>query len=167
VWKVVHLIAKGSHVTTALPMTHAGEIVKLAPTDTTKLLNYLDGFDTVTETIQLTSPATSLARALELGKGLADLKAFVPTPVLRIVVPEAGLTYLVDNKKITALKTYYTTFKPTLETQDEWPHIVKILDDGVAKYTALARGSTTSTCSRSRRATSCSRTSATRAARAR
>src|SRR5262249_9705385 len=38
VWKVVHLIAKGPHVTTALPTTHAGEIVKLAPADMTKLL---------------------------------------------------------------------------------------------------------------------------------
>jgi hypothetical protein len=138
VWKVVHLIAKGPHVTIALPTTHAGEIVKLAPADMTKLLNYLDCFDTVTETIQLTTSATTLARALELGQGLADLKAFVPTSVLRIVIPEAGLTYLVDNKKITALKTYYTAFKPTLETQDEWPHIVKLLNDGVAKYTALA-----------------------------
>lgn len=138
VWKVVHLIAKGPHVTTALPTTHAGEIVKLAPADMTKLQSYLDCFDTVTETIQLTTPAASLARALELGQGLADLKGFVPTPVLRIVIPEAGLTYLVNNKKITELRTYYTTFKPTLETQDEWPHIVKVLDDGVTKYSALA-----------------------------
>jgi hypothetical protein len=138
VWKVIHLIAKGPHVTIALPTTHAGEIVKLAPGDTTKLQNYLDCFDTVTETVQLTSPAATLARALALGQGLADLKAFVPTPVLRIVIPEAGLTYLVDNKKIAALKSYYTGFKPTLETPDEWPHVVKVLDDGVAKYTALA-----------------------------
>src|SRR5262249_34596642 len=80
VWNVVPLIAKGPHVTIALPTTHAGEIVKLAPADMTKLQNYLDCFDTVTETIQLTTPAATLARALELGQGLADLKAFVPTP---------------------------------------------------------------------------------------
>lgn len=40
----------------------------------------------------------------------------MPTPVLRISIPEAGLTYLVDNKKITALKTYYTACSPSLVT---------------------------------------------------
>jgi len=119
VWKVIRLINQGSHVVTALPTTHAGEILALSPADFTKMQRYVECFATVTETVQLTTPAPTLARALVLGQALIDLAAFAPTPVLRIVIPEAGLTYLVDSKKLGELKTYYTTFKPTLETQEE------------------------------------------------
>lgn len=137
VWKVAKLCGKGLHVTQALPTFHVGEIAKLPAGDITKLDKYVECFDSNALTIQLSSAAPTVARALQLGQALIDL-AVVPGPVLKIVIPEAGLTYLVDKAKVTELKKYYTTFSPTLETPSEWDHVKALLDVGVAKYAALA-----------------------------
>ena len=165
VWKAARLVGLGSHVAVALPTFHTGEIATLGAPDLAKLKKYASCFDASAETVQLTTPATTMARALQLGQAIIDLEAFVPTPVLKIVIPESGLIYLVDKAKLPELKTYYTTLKPTLETQAEWQHVEKVLNDGVAKYAALAPGSTTSTSSPSRREIGCSSISATRVGR--
>jgi hypothetical protein len=138
VWKVAKLCGKGFHVTQALSAFHVGEIATLPAGDIAKLEKYVECFDSNALTIQLSTAAPTLARALQLGQALIDLFAVMPGPVLKIVIPEAGLTYLVDNAKVPELKKYYTTFSPTLETPSEWDHVKALLDVGVAKYAALA-----------------------------
>lgn len=138
VWKVAAVTGLGSHVSVALASFHTGDVAALAPAELTKLKKYVTCFDANAQTIQMTTKAATMARALQFGQAIIDLEAFVPTPVLKIVIPESGLFYLVDKLKLTELQRYYTTFKPTLETQAEWTHVVRVLDEGVAKYAPLA-----------------------------
>ncbi len=135
VWKVVKLLGPGFHVTTALGKFKVADVAKA---DVTKLAKYARCFDTNAETVQLTKAATTLARAQVLGQAIIDLEGFVPTPVLKIVIPAAGLDYLIDKKKLSELKKYYATFSPTLETAEEWDYVTKLLDLGVSTYGALA-----------------------------
>jgi hypothetical protein len=136
-WKVVMLLREGSHMPAALGGLRAGAVARLGAADLLALRKYATCFDSSAETIQVSTPAGTMARALELGRAIIQLEMFVPTPVMRVVIPESGLIYLVDNGKIPELWTYYLLFRPTLETQEEWEHIEDLLNEGVAGYTAL------------------------------
>lgn len=138
VWKVLLLLKEGAHMAVALASLRTGEVAALPGGSMNKLKKYAACFDSAKETIQLTTAAATMARALQLGQAIIDLEAFVPTPVLRVVIPESGLVYLVDKAKIPELKKYYQLFKPTLETPAEWPHVELLLTETVGKYAALA-----------------------------
>jgi hypothetical protein len=135
-WKVVNLFHFGGHVSQALAKLHAGEVAALA--DRTILMKYASCFDSSAETVQLKTVAPNLARALQLGQAIKDLEDFVPTAVLRHVIPESGLVYLVDKAKLGELKKYYTVFKPTLEKPEEWPHVEQLLTETIARWAPLA-----------------------------
>lgn len=138
VWKVLLLLHQGPHMVEALRPLRAGAVAALAAGDMNKLTKYATCFNSAVETIQVSTPAATLARALQLGQAIIDLEAFVPKPVMRVVIPESGLIFLVDNAKIPELKKYYTTFKPTLEAREEWQHVETLLTETVGKYGALA-----------------------------
>lgn len=136
-WKVVLLVREGSHMSAALGGLRAGDIARLSGGDLAALRKYTACFDSSAQTIQMSSAAGTMARALELGRAINTLEMFVPAPVMRVVIPESGLTYLVDNSKISDLWAYYILFRPTLETQEEWQHIEVLLNEGVTTYAAL------------------------------
>ncbi len=136
VWKVL-LNFKGGATNVALGSLHTGEVAALAGASLAQLAKYAACYDTTKETIQLSTPAPTMARALQLGQAVIDLEAFVPTPVMRVVIPESGLIYLVDNAKIPELKSYYNLFHPTLETPGEWKYVEELLNETVATYAAL------------------------------
>jgi hypothetical protein len=138
VWKILLMLREGPHMLTGLGALETGAIAALGPADLSKLKKYAQCFNPALQTVQLTTAATTMARALELGQAIVDLEAFVPKPVLRVVIPESGLLYLVDKKKIADFKKYYATHSPTLETPAEWPHVQDLLVEGVAKYASLA-----------------------------
>ena len=129
VWRLLLMLKEGPHMVVALGALHAGAVVALAPGDLVKLKKYAGCFDAAKETVQLTTPVTTMVRALQLGQTIIDLEGFVPTPVLRVVIPASGLIYLVDKGKIPELKKYYQLFKPTLESPDEWTHIEQLLTE--------------------------------------
>jgi Domain of unknown function (DUF4157) len=135
VWKVVNLFSFGAHVSGALEHLHTGEIAALASRKI--LMNYVNGFNTGEETVQLTTRAPTLARALQLGQAVEDLGEFVPKAVLRHVIPESGLIFLVDLGKLAELKKYYTVFRPTVEKAEEWEHIQLLLIETLAGYMPL------------------------------
>jgi hypothetical protein len=137
VWKVAKLCARGFHVTSAMPTFTVADVAALAAGDAAKLDKYIECFDSSAMTIQLSTAAPTVARALQLGQALIDL-AIVPGPVMKIVIPEAGFIDIVDTAKVAELKKYYTTFAPTLETAGEWDHVRKLLDGGLTKYASLA-----------------------------
>jgi hypothetical protein len=138
VWRSVKLVSLGFHATSAMPTFHVGEIAKLPAADLARLEKYIRCFDTSAWTIQLSTAAPTLARAIALGKAITELEAFVPAAVMKLVIPAAGLDYLVDKIKVAELETFFKTFTPTLEKEEEWPFIVAILDKGVASIAALA-----------------------------
>jgi hypothetical protein len=139
VWKVLLLLHEGSHVGVALGSLRVAEVAAVSPADLTKLRTYASGFDSNVQTIQLNTPVGTMARALQLGQAVIDLAVFVPAPVLRVVIPESGLIFLVDHARITELQTYYRDFTPTLEAPAEWTHVEAVLNEGIATYAPLAR----------------------------
>jgi len=130
VWKVVNLFHFGGHVSPALAKLHTGEVAALPSREV--LFAYVNGFDAASDSIQLTTPAPTLARALQLGTAMKELSTFVPGAVLRHVIPESGLEFMITHGKVAELKSYYTTFKPTLEKPEEWPHIQTLLVETIA-----------------------------------
>ncbi|MGE0546108.1 MAG: DUF4157 domain-containing protein [Kofleriaceae bacterium] len=137
VWKVLLLLRAGPHMAVALGSLRAAAVAALGGGELLKLKKYAACFDSAAETLQISTPATTMARALQLGQAIIELETFVPTPVLRVVIPESGLIYLVDKGKLPELKKYYQQFKPTLESAEEWEHVEKLLTETVAKYTPL------------------------------
>ncbi|MBA3394497.1 MAG: DUF4157 domain-containing protein [Deltaproteobacteria bacterium] len=137
VWKVLMLLKEGPHFGVALASLRTAAVAALPAGDLNKLKKYAACFNTATETVQLHTAATTMGRALQLGQAIIDLEAFVPKAVLRVVIPESGLLYLVDRGKLAELKKYYTLFKPTLEAPEEWQHIETLLTETVGKYSAL------------------------------
>ncbi len=137
VWKVLLMCEEGAHMPEALALLRTGEVAGVTGANLTKLKKYCACFDTTADTVQIHTPAPTLARALKLGQAIIDLEGFVPLPVLRIVIPESGLVYLVDKGKIKELEKYYTDHKPTLETPKEWPHIEALLNETIAANAAL------------------------------
>ncbi|MGE3545848.1 MAG: DUF4157 domain-containing protein [Kofleriaceae bacterium] len=137
VWKVLLLLRAGPHMTVAFGSLRVAAVAKLAAGELLKLKKYAACFDAAAETLQVSTAATTMARALQLGQAIIDLEAFVPTPVLRVVIPESGLMYLVDKGKIPELKKYYMQFRPTLESPEEWRHVETLLTETVAKYAPL------------------------------
>ncbi len=138
VWKVLLLLKEGSHMGVALAALRIVAVAGLPAGDLTKLKKYAACFNASAQTVQLTAAAPTMARALQVGQAVIDLEAFVPTAVLRVVIPESGLNFLLGPGKLAELKKYYQTFKPTLETQAEWPHVEALLTETVGKYAALA-----------------------------
>ncbi len=136
IWKVLLLLEEGG-MSSGLGNYLVSEIDKLPAADLTALKRYGAGFDSSAEALQLQTPAPTLADAVKTGKAIQELETFVPKAVMRVVLTEASLTYLTTNAKIPELKKYFTMFKPTLENPEEWPHIEKLLDEGVATYAAL------------------------------
>ena len=137
VWKVLLLCEEGSHMPEALANLHTAEVAGVSGANLVKLKKYCACFDTTADTVQIHTAAPTLARALQLGQAIIDLEVFVPLPVLRIVIPESGLVYLVDKVKIKELETYYKDYAPTLETPKEWPHIEALLTETIAANAAL------------------------------
>ncbi len=135
VWKVVNLFQFGGHVAPALAKLHTGEVAALP--NRAVLKSYFDGFDSSIDTIQLATPAATLARALQVGTALTELATFVPGAVLRHVIPESGLDFLITKTKLAELKSYYTTFKPSLEKPQEWAHIETLLIETIARWGGL------------------------------
>jgi uncharacterized protein YgiM (DUF1202 family) len=135
VWKVVNLFHYGPHVGTALSKLHTGEVAALPNRDIIKA--YFDGFDPGSSSIQLTTPAASFADTVAIGTAIKELKTFIPGAVLRHVIPESGLRYLMSKSKIADLKTYYQTFRPSLEKPEEWEHVEKVLDEGIKTWMVL------------------------------
>lgn len=129
VWKVVNLFHYGPHVGSALSKLHTGEVAALPNRDIIKA--YFDGFDPGSSSIQLTTPAATFKETIAIGTAIKELKSFIPGAVLRHVIPESGLQYLMSKGKIADLKTYYQTFHPSLEKPEEWEHVEKLLDDGI------------------------------------
>lgn len=138
VWKILLLLEEGSHVGVALGALRISAVAALPSGDLAKLKKYAACFSPAAATVQLSTAAPTMARALQIGQAILDLEAFVPTPVLRVVIPESGLNYLLGPGKLAELRTYYQTFKPTLEAKEEWPHVEALLNETVAKYAALA-----------------------------
>lgn len=135
VWKVVNLFHYGPHVASALAKLHTGEVAALPSRDIIKA--YFDGFDPGSNAIQLSTPAATFADTIAIGKAMKELKDFVPGAVLRHVIPESGLQYLMTKGKIADLKTYYQTFSPSLEKPEEWEHVEKLLDEGIKSHMVL------------------------------
>jgi len=136
VWKVIHLLSFGPHISRALAKLHTGEVAALP---TRSILNtYASAFDPSADQIQLSTPAPTLARALQLGQALRELATFVPGPVLRHVIPESGLDYLMTAGKIPDLRTYYQKFRPSIEKAEEWPYVVDVLQEGIGMWASLA-----------------------------
>lgn len=138
VWKILMLLEEGPHMGVALAALHISAVAALPSGDLAKLKKYAACFSSSAATVQISTAAPTMARALQVGQAILDLEAFVPTPVLRVVIPESGLNYLLGPGKLAELRKYYQTFKPTLEAKEEWPHVEALLNETVAKYAALA-----------------------------
>ncbi|MBL9014258.1 MAG: DUF4157 domain-containing protein [Myxococcales bacterium] len=135
VWKVVSAIHAAPHMVRALANLHTGEVAALPSREV--LGYYADGFNPGSNwTVPLSTPAPTLARALELGQAQKDLAEFVPGPVLRHVIPESGLAYLMKGK-LADFKYYMQTFRPSLEKPEEWEHIETLLQEGVRTHASL------------------------------
>ena len=137
VWKVLLLLHEGPQFSAALRNLRVAEIAGLAAPDMAKLRAYASCFDTTAQTTQQNAPAATMTRALQLGQAVSDIALFVPAAVMRVVITDAALTFLVDNAKIPELMKYFTDFSPTFESPDEWPHIQTLLNEGVATYAGL------------------------------
>lgn len=137
VWKILMLLEEGPHMGVALGALRISAVAGLSSGDLAKLKKYAACFSSAAETVQISTVASTMARALQLGQAILDLEAFVPTPVLRVVIPESGLNYLLGAGKMAELRKYYQTFSPTLEAKEEWPHVEALLNETVAKYASL------------------------------
>ncbi len=136
VWKVVNLFHYGPHMASSLAAMHTGELAALPSRQV--LSYYTDGFNPAGNSIQLSTTAPTLAKALQLGQAMKDLAAFVPGAVLRHVIPESGLQYMMTAGKIPDLEYYYKTFRPSLEKPEEWTHVEDLLREGVRTNAVLA-----------------------------
>ncbi len=138
VWKILMLLEEGPHMGVALGALRISAVAALPSGDLDKLKKYAACFSSAAATVQISTTAPTMARALQLGQAILDLEAFVPTPVLRVVIPESGLDYLLGSGKMAEFRKYYQTFTPTLEAKEEWPHVEALLNETIAKYAALA-----------------------------
>lgn len=136
VWKVVNLFHYGPHMASSLAAMHTGELAALPSRQV--LSYYTDGFNPAGNSIQLSAAAPTLAKALLLGQAMKDLAGFVPGAVLRHVIPESGLQYMMTAGKIPDLECYYKTFRPSLEKPEEWTHVEELLREGVRTNAVLA-----------------------------
>ncbi len=113
------------------------EVAGLSAADQTLLDTFITGFDDAGQTIRLRTTAATLAEAKAKGAVMLDLAAFVPAPVLRVVIPESGLNFLLDKKNWLNFSAYFKLFKPTLETPKEWQFVEQLLATPLQKHILL------------------------------
>lgn len=137
VWNMLRDLDSNAPLRSAARGLHLAEVATMTPADRMLLDTYATGFDPAAQTVRLSTPVTTLTDARNKGAALRDLTVFVPAPVLRVVIPESGLDYLVAQSKVPELQTYYQQFHPTLEHPDEWPHVEALLTATLAPMAPL------------------------------
>jgi hypothetical protein len=122
--------------TAGLAKLMLAELVAAAPADLVAIKAYAAGSAAAAQTVRITKPAPTVARAIELGKAMIDL-VYVPGPVLRVCIEQATLEKLVDGHLLPVLKDYFARFKPTIENPDEQAPLLALLGTGLAPYAPL------------------------------
>ncbi len=136
-WNMLMELDTNSALSSGGRNLHLAEVAGLSVVDRALVDIYATGFDPAAQTIRLSTPAATVAEAKDKGTAMRDLALFVPAPVMRVVIPESGLAYLVANAKVPELRSYYTLFSPTLEHPAEWPYVQALLTATVAPRSTL------------------------------
>ena len=136
-WPIAILLQEGGHVGGALRKLKLVELGAMKAEDRVNVLAYAAGAAANAKTVQITRPHATLARVIELGKAMVELGKFVPGPVLSICINQTTLEKLVDEVLLPELRTYYATFKPTIENPDEQGPLLALLRDTIAPYATL------------------------------
>lgn len=137
IWSMLTRLDSNPEFAAATRQLRISEVAGLAPADQASLMLYAQGFEPTAQTVRLATAASTLAEALGKGEAIHSLSAFVPSAVLRVVIPEAGLEYLINNSKIPELQKYFTLFAPTLENPEEWDYVESLLNTTVVPYLSL------------------------------
>ncbi|NOY63150.1 MAG: DUF4157 domain-containing protein, partial [Gammaproteobacteria bacterium] len=137
VWNMLRRLDTTPELRVAAAELRLAEVNGLSAADQILLNTYAQGFNSAAQTIRLSKSVTAVVDAKNKGSAMATLATFVPPPVMRVVIPESGLNYLVKNGKTPELQTYYSDFSPTLENSAEWSHVEALLTTTVAPYSAL------------------------------
>ena len=137
VWNMLRDLDTNPALRSAARNLRLADVAALSPADRALIGVFATGFDPAAQTIRLSTPAADVAEAKEKGTAMRDLAVFVPAPVMRVVIPESGLAFLVTHHKVSELRTYYTLFSPTLEHPAEWPHVESLLTATVAPRSVL------------------------------
>ena len=136
-WKLALLLQEGDHIGAALGNVPVAELGATSSADMVYVRKYADGGKSTPDTVRITSPDTTVARVIALGRAMADLAAFVPAPVQRIVFDQTGLGTMVDQSLVGTLKDYYTDFTPTLENPAEQAPLLALLSGGLTAFAPL------------------------------
>ena len=136
-WNVANLLAEGSHMGSALGELRLTDLIAAMPAFMIPIRAYANGASGTPNNVRITDPDTKISRVKELGAAMVDLATFVPGAVLQVVVTQAGLRKLTDEKLVDELRKYYADFTPTIENPEELKPLLTLLRGKVAKFNAL------------------------------
>ncbi|HET7500803.1 MAG TPA: DUF4157 domain-containing protein, partial [Kofleriaceae bacterium] len=136
-WELANMLQEGPQIGAALSNLRLAELINMLPADQAAVRAFAAGSATTAQTVRITRPPAKLDRAIELGKAMVDLQAFVPSLVLRICINQTTLEALVDEKLIDRLREYYAKFSPTIENPAEQAPLLALLRGGLAPFAPL------------------------------
>ena len=136
-WDLALLLQEGDHIGAGLANLNLADLAAAPAADMALVRAYAAGAAPTAQTVRITRPDAKIARVIELGKAMLDLATIVPGPVLRVCIDQTGLETLVDEKLVPVLKTYYTTFAPTIENPAEQDPLLTLLRGGIAPFATL------------------------------